>query len=104
VTAGWDGRTALVAAGYAGHDREITVNVDGWDHPFRRQVPDEFEKAVRALLPPGWKIENRSTRLEVHPSGHFAGGYAPEDVRLTANALRRLGLEVEVRERGTRGP
>ena len=87
------GREVTISAGFAGHDREIVVNIDGYDHPFERPVPEQVSEGLAYHLP-GWKIENRGTRIECHPSGGFAGGYKPEDVTTLAEALPKLGLVV----------
>jgi hypothetical protein len=101
-----NGRGASIMAGFAGHDREIVVNIDGWDSPLEegRHIPQHFCEIFKAELPPAWKVENRSTRIEVHPSGMFAGGYEPEDVETTRAALERVGLVVgEVYDRRREG-
>ena len=89
------GRTAQISAGFAGHDREIVVNIDGYDNPFTkgRMVPEQVAEAVGWLLPT-WLVENRSTRIECHPSGGFAGGYKPEDIETLAGVLEQIGLGV----------
>ena len=76
-----NGVEAFISAGFAGHDREIVVNIEGYDNPFelRRMVPEQVAEAVAWLLPT-WYVQNRSTRIECHPSGGFAGGYKPEDL------------------------
>ena len=71
------------------------VNIEGYDNPFelRRMVPEQVAEAVAWLLPT-WYVQNRSTRIECHPSGGFAGGYKPEDLATLAEALGRIGLNV----------
>jgi hypothetical protein len=96
------GREALISAGFAGHDREIVVNIDGYDQPFQegRMVPEQVAEAVGYLLPT-WFVQNRSTRIECHPSGGFAGGYEPEDLNTLAQVLERIGLNVtRIEDRG----
>jgi hypothetical protein len=89
------GRRARVTAGFVGHDREIVVNIEGYDHPFEegRMVPEQVAEGLGWLLPT-WYIQNRSTRIECHPTGGFAGGYQPEDLDVVAEALGKLGLDV----------
>jgi hypothetical protein len=86
-------RLAQISAGFAGHENEIVVNIDGYDHPFERQVPEQVAEGLGWLLPE-WYIQNRSTRIECHPSGSFAGGYASEDLEKLSNALTTLGMVV----------
>lgn len=87
-----NGRAALILAGHPGHEREIVLSIEGYTH--RDQIPDLVRAVLAALLPDGWKIENRGTRLELHPSGGFAGGYQPADVALVASAAEEIGLTV----------
>ena len=94
------GREATIMAGYAGHDREIVVNIEGYPFSANRYIPDQVVEGL-ALHLPGWKVENRSTRIECHPTGHFAGGYKPEDITTLQEALPKLGLVVgETFDRG----
>ena len=96
-----NGRGASIMAGFAGHDREIVVNIDGYDHPFERAIPQHFVAVLKGELPDHWFVESRSTRIEVHPSGAFAGGYDPADIETTKAALERVGLVVgKVFDRG----
>jgi hypothetical protein len=99
------GGETFISAGFAGHEREIVVNIDGYDNPFelRRRVPEQVAEAVGWLLPT-WYIQNRSTRIECHPSGSFAGGYKPEDLTALAEALERIGLNVtRIEDRSSEG-
>lgn len=89
------GREARIHAGAVGHDREIVVNIDDYDHPFTSPIPDLFVEVFAAQLPDSWKVESRSTRIEIHPSGHFAGGFNADDVAAVARALNELGLDVQ---------
>jgi hypothetical protein len=87
------GRTdARREAGWAGHDREIVVNIDGYDHGI--PVPDYVFGALREALPESWYLENRGSRIEIHPSGRFAGGFHPDDVEAVKLALAEVGLVV----------
>ena len=95
---------AIVLAGHAGHDREITVTLDEYGYGYRydlgrnlESIPRHVEDEFVAALPAAWKIENRGTRLEVHPSGHFAGGYERADVEAVLAALVELGYELDDR-------
>ena len=47
-----NGIEAFISAGFAGHDREIVVNIEGYDNPFelRRMVPEQVAEAVAWLL------------------------------------------------------
>jgi hypothetical protein len=86
------GREATVMPGPVGHEQEIVVNIDGydWDH----HIPSFVVEVFAAQLPESWKVESRSTRIEVHPSGRFAGGYHEDDVHAVIRALLELGLNV----------
>lgn len=93
---------AIVLAGHAGHDREITVTLEDYGHgpPLDRSlgpIPVLVEHEFVKSLPETWKIENRGSRLEVHPSGHFAGGFSAEDTATVLAALAALGYEVDDR-------
>jgi hypothetical protein len=92
----WPKQGALVQAGPAGHDHEITVTL--WDFDHTNQIPEIVELAVRQALPETWKIDNRGTRLEIHPSGRFAGGFCADDVAAVERALVELRVgQVELR-------
>jgi hypothetical protein len=86
------GQETLVLAGHAGHDREITVTIDGFDYD--NPIPKHFEFILKDHLPLTWYVENRGTRIELHPSGSFAGGYDLPDLDTTKQALEALGLRV----------
>jgi hypothetical protein len=47
------------------------------------------------LLPETWKVESRGTRIEVHPAGHYNGGWDAFDVNAVTDVLREMGLRVE---------
>lgn len=91
-----EGHEALLDAGYPGHDREITVNIDGFDG-YHTQIPEDLVALLRQLLPETWKLENRGSRIEIHPSGRFAGGFEDADIDTVAAALPHLGLQVSRR-------
>lgn len=86
-----EGREARVRGGYAGHDHELTVNIEGYEYP-GPEIPDEFVKIIAAIMPDAWVIDNRGTRIECHPSGRRYGGYLASDVSLLKAALFGLGL------------
>lgn len=86
------GRDARVTAGFAGHDYEIVVNIDGYDS--KEYIPAPVVSIFTASLPESWKVESRGTRIEVHPSGRFAGGYAPDDLPVVVDALKQMGLNI----------
>ena len=88
-----ESREALVMAGYPGHDHEITVNIDGYD-AFDQHIPDQLVELLRLLLPETWKLENRGSRIELHPSGRLFGSFSPSDIDLVAQTLPELGLTV----------
>lgn len=82
------GRAHRIHVGAAGHDRELVLNIDGydWDEPIPTLVVD----ALRVLLPDDWKVDSRGSRIECHPSGHFAGGFVGPDVDLLDAAASAL--------------
>jgi hypothetical protein len=88
-----EGREASIYAGLTGHEGEIVVNIDGydWDKPIPWGVVEVFEE----LLPETWKVESRGTRIEVHPAGHYNGGWDAFDVNAVTDVLREMGLRVE---------
>lgn len=88
-----NGMEARLNAGYAGHDREIVLVLDGYD--YREMIPEVVADVIQELLPEGWMVENRGTRLEAHPSGHFAGGYSETDLPLARQALRSAGFSLD---------
>jgi hypothetical protein len=94
-----EGRAARVHAGLVGHDREIVVNIDGYGYGREEEfIPVDVSEVLKTLLPEGWMSENRGTRIEIHPSGHFAGGYSDGDVEEIKRALGELGLVATVPE------
>lgn len=77
--------------GPGGHDREIVVGFDGrynWDH----EIPELVVGAFTSKLPESWKVESRGTRIEVHPFGHFAGGFHADDAETIMRALTEVGF------------
>ena len=95
-----NGQEARIHAGQPGHQYEIVLNIGDYDlEP--GGIPDLVEEAIAAVLPDSWKVANRTTRLELHPAGHFAGGFMVSDVQLVEQALPQLGFvlgSVEVNE------
>lgn len=90
-----EGHEAQILPGIAGHESEVCVNIDGYsysvgDEPIPAQVFDVF----KALLPDSWKVDNRGSRFEVHPSGRYNGGYDDLDIQAINSALRQMGLVV----------
>lgn len=85
--------TALIQAGVTGHEHEITVTLSPYDH--REMIPRFLVEVFEAELPVLWKVENRGTRIEVHPSGRLFGGWAPEDVEQVAKTLQEMFDHVE---------
>jgi hypothetical protein len=84
---------ARIHAGQAGHDREIVLNVGNlgtytWNDP----IPDIIVMAVKASLPDSWQVDDRGTRIEIHPTGRFAGGFTLADVELVKSILPSLGF------------
>ena len=90
---------ALVMWCYPGHDEEITVNFNGYGYGRNEDViPRSTEERLREELPETWKIENRGSRIEIHPSGRFAGGvHVPDDINAVTRALKNMGLSVHTR-------
>jgi len=95
------GCEAQVMPGPGGHDREIVVNFgdaafDGGDPGlnFRSRILGPVFDALVAALPREWSIDNRGTRIEVHPSGRFAGGFTADDVEIVRAATLKLGFVV----------
>lgn len=98
--------TAMIRPGWTGHDREIVVNlgyrasgsteVEEYSHDF--PIPRMVETQIVNSLPDTWKIENRGSRIEIHPSGHFAGGFTEHDVFTVYAALIHLNYFPEVLE------
>lgn len=87
-----NGTDARVAAGYTGHDQEITVNFEAYS--FGECIPGPVGDVLSAALPEHWSVDNRDTRIEVHPSGRFAGGYTAEDIEVVNRALTTLGFNL----------
>lgn len=88
-------REARVTEGPGGHEKELVLNIDGYDH--NEFIPEDVVDVLRNLLPPTWYVESRGTRIEIHPSGVFAGGFTPvKDKALIEIALARMGLRVSV--------
>ena len=85
--------TARVGGGYAGHDREIVVNFDAYR--FDEYIPGPVGDVLSATLPEHWVSDNRDTRVEIHPSGRFAGGFDESDMETVRQALTTLGFVVE---------
>jgi len=86
-----DQRGARVTAGQAGHEHEIVVNFDFWYTD--RFIPRIVEEFVQQEVPETWKVESRGTRLEVHPSGRYAGGWCEDDVKELKIILDDLGFQ-----------
>lgn len=89
-------RDCKVLAGVPGHENEIVVifDVDSYDH--RHFIPRGLCDQLIMRAPDDWLIENRGTRLEVHPRGQFS--WNSEDVDLVSSVISSLGWEVEVVE------
>lgn len=83
------GKESLILWCYPGHDREITVNFPEYDH--NCFIPQGLEVRIRAELPATWQMDNRGTRLEIHPSGRFAGGVHEDDIAVVQRALELIG-------------
>jgi hypothetical protein len=83
-------REARIEAGPVGHEHEIVVNIDGyWGSEY---IPDVVGDVLAAILPEPWRLENRSTRIELHPTGRLFGGFAVGDTQIAASALQSMGL------------
>lgn len=93
---GWD---ANIMLGPGGHDREIVVGFDGryeWHPGENNDINPLIVEAFAAQLPETWKVESRGTRIEVHPTGRFAGGFKPDDAHDVARALAEIGFKPKV--------
>lgn len=93
-----NGKDARVEAGPVGHESELVVNIgelgeyDGWRNPLPRPVAEVFA----ALLPDVWKVQDRGSRIEVHPTGLLYGGFhASTDLPECERALREMGFCVD---------
>lgn len=93
------GEDARVVNGPPGHESEIVINYD-CPEDVRRPVAE----VIIALLPHYWKVEDRGTRIEVHPSGRFAGGVAPGDINITETAVSGAGFVLSPQTPPERGP
>jgi hypothetical protein len=92
---------AVIIPGGAGHEQEITLSLHNGDGPlydFEQFQPDFLVGLITAVMPQGWKIDDRGTRLELHPSGRRYGGFDDFDVAAVERGLRELGFEVEIRD------
>lgn len=89
--------TVIIIPGGGGHEQEITatfgINYDAWEN----HIPEYLHEFVEKLCPEGWRIDNRGSRLEFHPSGCHYGGWCEDDVRAVVRAMEELGLKPEVR-------
>lgn len=92
-----DPRVWIIPGG-AGHEKEITVtfahNYDGYE----THIPEYLCALVEALVPDTWKVDNRGSRLEFHPSGRHYDGWCEDDVLTIVYAMYELGLKPEVRK------
>lgn len=95
------GASACIIPGGGGHEQEITLSFHDdageplfeWDKP----IPDYLEGLVRSGLPETWRVDSRGTRLEIHPSGRFNGGFDELDVNAVERAVVELGFKPEIR-------
>lgn len=88
------GREATVLYGVAGHEREFTVSIAGYSYyedeePIPQAVAEEL-----ALLLPGMYLENRGSRIEVHPSGQLFKQVSPAEVEKAFTELERALAEI----------
>lgn len=92
-----EGQAADVQLGPPGHDREIVVSFAGYyTSEEGNHVPDLVVEMFTQLLPDSWKVESRGSRIEVHPSGHFAGGFHADDTPTVLRALTEVGFKPTV--------
>jgi hypothetical protein len=84
-----NGKASTIYAGIPGHDREIVINIDGYS--VEEPIPELVAKAIANGLPESWKVENRGSRIEVHPSGSYNGGWNEQDIEATRIALVAIG-------------
>lgn len=80
---------AIVIAGGGGHEREITVTL----HDLSEDVAPHAHAALIALCPDAWRVEDRGTRIEVHPTGRSYSGFTAEDVDAVTLVLVAFGLD-----------
>jgi hypothetical protein len=85
----WPKGDATLHLAAAGHDREIVVNIEGVD--YYEPIPRPWFEFLVSLLPESWKLENRGTRIEIHPSGRLFNGFSDMDVSAVLAALDVLG-------------
>lgn len=54
-----------------GHEREYTVNFEGYGHSLNgsgeNYIPEQFVQRLKALAEEGFDISNRGSRLEIYP-------------------------------------
>ena len=91
---------ATIFAGQGGHEHELVVNLEGYGHHGSRgdltAIPEAVEGAIADGLPESWKIDNRGSRLEIHPSGRRYAGWDDLDVAAVEACLQALGYTVKV--------
>lgn len=88
----WWPTEARINAGYPGHDREIVAVLP--EHDWHDPIPDIVVEALASQCPKGWKLDNRGTRIEVHPTGHRYSGFTNDDVTNLCAGLARINIIV----------
>jgi hypothetical protein len=81
---------ATVTAGVPGHERELVVNLEGYD--LDNRIPTAVFDILVDIMPQDWKFEYRGSRIECHPTGVFAGGFTQFDCDLLKASLFGLGF------------
>ena len=88
------GREATVRYGTAGHEHEFTVSIDGYSYyEDEEPIPNDVAEELQRLLP-GMRVENRGSRIEVHPSGRLFTKVSAEEVESAWSQLERALSEL----------
>lgn len=95
------GAHAVIIPGGGGHEREITLSFHDSDgmplYDWDNDIPDFMVGLVQNGLPETWYVQSRGTRIEIHPSGRFSGGFDELDVNAVVRVVAELGLTPEIR-------
>lgn len=92
------GRKATCSYGDAGHDMEFVVNIEGYGYGRDEQMIPSLVDEELAYLLDGMKLENRGSRIEIHPSGRLFTKVSDDEVEAVRvrihEALETIGLTV----------
>lgn len=95
------GAVVAIIAGGGGHEREITASFhdddgmplfDGWN----TRQPDWLVGLFISALPEGWTVDDRGSRIEMHPSGRRYGGFDKLDIAAVIRAAEELGFTADL--------